>query len=157
MLRRPSALSDRVPASSRKVRRPQRRPPQPLHGAHQPGVATRDQMSISRSQSNYMFCQTQGMLTVVPEFVRAIRTWKEAREKHPGSITCAVLFSTGWSCSARGSRLVCSWRSLAKNHGRVDLGRERCPTWNAQCGHSRWWTSLPRWKSGGTSPVMWYR
>ena len=47
-----------------------------------------DQMSINRSHSNYiMFCQTQGMLTVIPEFVKAMEIWKDAREKHPGTIT----------------------------------------------------------------------
>ena len=47
-----------------------------------------DQMSINRSQSNYiMFLQTKGMLTVVPEMVKGIQTWKEAREQQPGTIT----------------------------------------------------------------------
>ncbi|CAE7948731.1 unnamed protein product [Symbiodinium sp. KB8] len=47
-----------------------------------------DQMSINRSQSNYvMFCQSKGMLTVVPEFIKAIQAWKEAKEKQPETIT----------------------------------------------------------------------
>ncbi|CAE7240104.1 Pol [Symbiodinium necroappetens] len=47
-----------------------------------------DQMSINRSQSNYiMFLQTKGMLTVVPEMVKGIQIWKEAREQQPGTIT----------------------------------------------------------------------
>ena len=47
-----------------------------------------DQMSINRSQSNYvMFCQSKGLLTVVPEFIKAIQAWKEAKEKQPETIT----------------------------------------------------------------------
>ena len=45
-------------------------------------------MSINRSQSNYvMFCQSKGMLTVVPEFIKAIQAWKEAKEKQPETTT----------------------------------------------------------------------
>ena len=47
-----------------------------------------DQLSINRSQSNYvMFCQCKGMLTVVPEFIKAIQAWKEAKESQPATIT----------------------------------------------------------------------
>ncbi|CAE7467360.1 unnamed protein product [Symbiodinium microadriaticum] len=70
-----------------------------------------DQMSINRSQSNYiMFLQTKRMLTVVPEMIKGIQTWKEAREQQPGTITLPLR-----TCSIRNwLKLLRTWDAKEK-------------------------------------------
>ena len=60
-----------------------------------------------------MFCQTKGIFTVVPEFIKALRAWTEAKESQPETITLPMR-----------AFLLKQWLELLKNRFEACLATE---------------------------------